>query len=62
MSQEKLQTMSMQNFGGIKEVHYGIVQVVNGAGSNYFSRNSVLADLLWARREFFINDRMWRKD
>ena len=29
MSQEKLQTMSMQNFGGIKEVHYGIVQVVN---------------------------------
>ena len=54
--------MSMQNFGGIKEVHYGIVQVVNGAGSNYFSRNSVLADLLWARREFFINDRMWRKD
>ena len=30
MSQEKLQTMSMQNFGGVKEVHYGIVQVVNG--------------------------------
>ena len=29
MSQEKLQTMSMQNFWGIKEVHYGIVQVVN---------------------------------
>ena len=29
MSQEKLQTMSMQNFGGVKEVHYGIVQVVN---------------------------------
>ena len=25
-----LQTMSMQNFGGVKEVHYGIVQVVNG--------------------------------
>ena len=21
--------MSMQNFGGVKEVHYGIVQVVN---------------------------------
>ena len=29
MSQEKLQTMSMQNFSGVKEVHYGIVQVVN---------------------------------
>ena len=29
MSQEKLQTMRMQNFGGVKEVHYGIVQVVN---------------------------------
>ena len=37
MSQEKLQTMSMQHFflgggggaGGVKEVHYGIVQVVN---------------------------------
>ena len=34
MSQEKLQTMSMQFFffffgGGVKEVHYGIVQVVN---------------------------------
>ena len=22
--------MSMQNFGGVKEVHFGIVQVVNG--------------------------------
>ena len=30
MSQEKLQTMSMQNVWGVKEVHYGIVQVVNG--------------------------------
>ena len=34
MSQEKLRTMSMQNFWGVKEVHYGIVhygivQVVN---------------------------------
>ena len=29
MSQEKLQTMSMQTFWGVKEVHYGIVQVVN---------------------------------
>ena len=29
MSQEKLQTMSMQNFWAVKEVHYGIVQVVN---------------------------------
>ena len=28
MSQEKLQTMSMQNFWGVKEVHYGIVQAV----------------------------------
>ena len=29
MSQEKLQTISMQNFWGVKEVHYGIVQVLN---------------------------------
>ena len=29
MSQEKLQTMSMQNFREVKEVHYGIMQVVN---------------------------------
>ena len=29
MSQEKLQTMSIQNFWGLKEVYYGIVQVVN---------------------------------
>ena len=30
MSQENLQTMIMQNFWGVKEVYYGIVQVVNG--------------------------------
>ena len=35
MSQEKLQTMSMQNFWGVKEVHYGIVQVVNGSSGFY---------------------------
>ena len=29
MSQENLQTMIMQNFGGVKEVYYVIVQVVN---------------------------------
>ena len=29
MSQENLQTMTMQNFWGVKEVYYGIVQVVN---------------------------------
>ena len=32
MSQENLQTMIMQNFGGVKdvkEVYYGIVPVVN---------------------------------
>ena len=29
MSQENLQTMMMQNFGGLKEVYYGIVQIVN---------------------------------
>ena len=29
MSQENLHTMIMQNFGGVKEVYYGIVQVVN---------------------------------
>ena len=36
MSQEKLQTMSMQNFGGVKEMHYGIVQVVNAHFSTPF--------------------------
>ena len=36
MSQENLQTMIMQNFGGgVKEVYYGIVQVVNGAACLY---------------------------
>ena len=29
MSQENLQTIIMQNFLGVKEVYYGIVQVVN---------------------------------
>ena len=29
MSQENLKTMIMQNFWGVKEVYYGIVQVVN---------------------------------
>ena len=29
MSQENLKTMIMQNFGGVKEVYYRIVQVVN---------------------------------
>ena len=29
MSQGNLQTMIMQNFWGLKEVYYGIVQVVN---------------------------------
>ena len=29
MSQENLQTMIMQNFWEVKEVYYGIVQVVN---------------------------------
>ena len=29
MSQENLQTVIMQNFWGVKEVDYGIVQVVN---------------------------------
>ena len=33
MSQEKLQTKSMQNFWGVREVHYGIVQVVNCLGT-----------------------------
>ena len=34
MSQDNLQTMIMQNLGGgggVKEVYYGIVQLVNGA-------------------------------
>ena len=30
MSQENLQTMIIQNFWEVKEVYYGIVQVVNG--------------------------------
>ena len=30
MSQENFQTMIMQNFWGVKEVYYGIVQAVNG--------------------------------
>ena len=30
MSQENLQTIIMQKFWGVKEVYYGIVQVVNG--------------------------------
>ena len=29
MTQENLQTMVMQNFWWVKEVYYGIVQVVN---------------------------------
>ena len=29
MSQENLQTMIMQNFWGLKEGYYGIVQLVN---------------------------------
>ena len=29
MSQESLQTMIMQKFWGVKEVYYGMVQVVN---------------------------------
>ena len=31
MSQENLQTMIMQNVWGVKEVYYGIVQVVNNS-------------------------------
>ena len=29
MSQENLQTMIMQNFWGVKEAYYGIVQILN---------------------------------
>ena len=37
MSQKKLQTMIIQNFWGVKEAHYGIVQVVNSLVSqNWF--------------------------
>ena len=35
MSQEKLQTINMQNFLGVKEVHYGIVQVENSVFEVY---------------------------
>ena len=38
MSQENLQTMIMQNFLGVKEVYYGIVQVVNWLKKNYFQQ------------------------
>ena len=37
MSQEKLQTMSMQN----KEVHYGIVQEVNARKNNFHTKGCV---------------------
>ena len=40
MSQENLQTMIMQNVWGVKEVYYGIVQVVNYSWAyrqNFFS-------------------------
>ena len=42
MSQENLQTIIMQNFflgGGVKEVYYGIVQVVNWL---YFSTQAIV--------------------
>ena len=41
MYQEKLQTMSTQNFGGVKEVHYGIVQVVNWDGLGVDTANAL---------------------
>ena len=49
MSQENLQTMIMQNFGGVKEVYYGIEQVVNGAepiwcGAKQFAVFSILGN------------------
>ena len=40
MSQENLQTMIMQNFWEVKEVYYGIVQVVN---------NDKLNEAYWGR-------------
>ena len=42
MSQENLQTMIMENFGGVKEVYYGIVQVVN----SWFYRNCPRGNLV----------------
>ena len=43
MSQENLQTMIMQNFWGVKEVYYGIVQVVNGSSlQNSFAEDSTI--------------------
>ena len=36
MSQEKLQTMIIQNFWGVKEVYYGIVQVENLIGRHFW--------------------------
>ena len=44
MSQENLQTMIMQNFGGVKEVYYGIVQVVNE--KNWLKKPSLSRGLL----------------
>ena len=40
MSQENLQTMIMQNFLGVKEVYYGIVQVVNWLKKKLLPTNS----------------------
>ena len=43
MSQENLQTMIMQNFWEVKEVYYGIVQVVN---NNYLLNQATSVRLL----------------
>ena len=45
-AQEKLKKMSMQNFflgGGVKEVHYGIVQVVNRKWSFHCDWNTAFS-------------------
>ena len=45
MSQENLQTIIMQNFWGVKEVYYGIVQVVNTLQAMCWKTVSVLLGL-----------------
>ena len=48
MSQENLQTVIMQNFWGVKEVYYGIVQVVNDGNYtliNLFNVQNLCASL-----------------
>ena len=50
MSQENLQAMIMQNFGGVKEVYYEIVQVLN---ERLFDMSESLTESLKIPNELF---------